>query len=199
MHGNLPEAARVKFCRFSLHLWLIGAAFVAFSGCERRSDSVDPSSPQTTPSTPSTPSTQTTQTTQTEASPETTPSKHGWITNYEAGQQEAKVNNKLVLLDFTGSDWCGWCILLDREVFSKPKFKEYASKNLVLVELDFPRTKPIAEATKKQNVLLAQRYQVQGFPTIIVLNGEGKVVAELGYMKGGPDAYIAVLEKLRKG
>ncbi|MEY2488307.1 MAG: hypothetical protein QOC70_249 [Verrucomicrobiota bacterium] len=121
------------------------------------------------------------------------------MTSYEQGQQEAKANNKLVLLDFTGSDWCGWCILLDREVFSKPKFKEYASRNLVLVEVDFPRTKPLSDTMRKQNMRLAQQYQVQSFPTIIVLNSDGKMVAELGYMKGGPDAFIAVLEKLRKG
>jgi protein disulfide-isomerase len=190
MQENLPEVARVKFCRFPLFLTLVGAAFLALSGCGRPSEPVDSASPSPTP-TPS-PSTTT-------ASKQATPSKPGWMTSYEEAQQEAKANNKLMLLDFTGSDWCGWCVLLDREVFSKPKFKEYASKNLVLVELDFPRTKPIAEATKRQNVLLAQRYQVQGFPTIIILNGEGKVVAELGYMKGGPDAFIAVLEKLRKG
>jgi protein disulfide-isomerase len=105
----------------------------------------------------------------------------------------------LVLLDFTGSDWCGWCILLDREVFSKPQFKEYADKNLVLVEVDFPKRKPMPDAMRMQNIRLAQRYGIQGFPTIIVLNGDGKVVAELGYMQGGAEAFIAVLERLRKG
>jgi len=89
--------------------------------------------------------------------------------------------------------------MLDREVFSKPQFKEYASKNLVLVEVDFPKMKPMSEAMRAQNVQLAQRYQVQGFPTIIVLNGDGRVVGELGYTQGGPDAFIAKLEKLRKG
>src|SRR5436189_5131189 len=103
-----------------------------------------------------------------------------------------------MLLDFTGSYWCGWCILLDREVFSKPQFKEYASKNLVLVELDFPKTKPVSEAIRRQNMRLAQQYQVQGFPTIVVLNGDGQVVGAFGYMQGGPDAFIAALEKLRK-
>ena len=120
-------------------------------------------------------------------------------TSYEQGQQEAKANNKLVLLDFTGSDWCGWCVLLDREVFSKPQFKEYASKNLVLIEIDFPKRKPVPDALRKQNVVLARRYQIQGFPTIIVLNGDGQMVGELGYVKGGPAAFIAELEKLRKG
>jgi protein disulfide-isomerase len=125
--------------------------------------------------------------------------KPGWTTSYEEGQQDAKANNKLVLLDFTGSDWCGWCIMLEKEVFSKPQFKEYASKNLVLVELDFPKRKPVPDALKIQNVKLARRYQVQGFPTIIVLNGDGQMVGELGYMEGGPEVFIQALEKLRKG
>ena len=59
--------------------------------------------------------------------------------------------------------------------------------------------KRMPESTRMQNVRLAQRYQIQGFPTIVVLNGEGQVVGELGYMQGGADAFIAVLEKLRKG
>ena len=181
MQGNLPEVGRVKFCRFSLLLALLGAAMLALPGCEQRAEIVDSPSPQTTPSD------------QTEAT------KPGWITNYEQGQQEAKANNKLMLLDFTGSDWCGWCVLLDREVFSKPQFKEYASKNLVLVELDFPKMKQVSPATRSQNERLAMQYQVQAFPTIIVLNGDGQVVGAFGYMKGGPDAFIAVLEKLRKG
>jgi protein disulfide-isomerase len=126
-------------------------------------------------------------------------SKPGWTTSYEQGQQEAQANNKLILLDFTGSDWCGWCKLLDREVFSQPQFKEYAKQNLVLVELDFPKRKRISDAIRNQNLQLAMRYQIQGFPTLIVLNGEGQKVGELGYMEGGPAVYIAQLERLRKG
>jgi thioredoxin-related protein len=177
----------VKICRFSLFAALLGVALLALPGCGESSESVDASSAQTTPSAQTAPSNQ------------AKPSKPGWITSYDEGQQEAKANNKLVLLDFTGSDWCGWCVLLDREVFSKPKFKEYASKNLVLVELDFPKTKPVPDTIRTQNVRLAQLYQVQGFPTIIVLNGDGQLVGEFGYVKGGPDAFIALLEKLRKG
>ena len=177
----------MKICRFPLFPALTGAAFLAFPGCSRRSEPADLSSTEAATPNQSAPLNQ------------TTPSKPGWITSYEQGQQEAKANNKLVLLDFTGSDWCGWCILLDREVFSKPQFKEYASKNLVLVEVDFPKMKPMSDAIRAQNVRLAERYQIQAFPTIIVLNGDGQIVGELGYMKGGPDAFIAVLEKLRKG
>jgi len=122
-----------------------------------------------------------------------------WLTDYKKAQQEAKASNKLLLLDFTGSDWCGWCIRLNREVFSKPEFKDYANKNLVLMEVDFPRRKMLTADVKKQNEELAQHYQIEGFPTIIVLNGDGQRVGELGYMQGGPPAFIAELEKLRKG
>lgn len=193
MQGNLPEVGRVQICRLPLFPALLGLTLLALPACGRRSESVDSSSAQTTPPA------QTATAAQTASSDQATPSKPGWITSVEQGQQEAKVNNKLVLLDFTGSDWCGWCVLLDREVFSKPKFKDYASKNLVLVEVDFPKRKPVPDAARRENLRLAQRYQIQGFPTIIVLNGDGQVVGEFGYVKGGPDAFIAVLEKLRKG
>ncbi len=121
-----------------------------------------------------------------------------WLTDYDTAKTKAKSDHKFVLLDFTGSDWCGWCKRLKAEVFSKPQFQEYAAKNLVLVELDFPRTKEQSDAVKRQNMKLASEYQIEGFPTLIVLNSEGKKVGELGYMEGGPDAFIALLEKIRK-
>ena len=121
-----------------------------------------------------------------------------WSTDYKQSQQEARANHKLLLLNFTGSDWCGWCIKLDREVFSKPEFAEYAAKNLVLVELDFPRRKQLSDMVRQQNEQMAEQYQIQGFPTVIVLNGDGQKVGELFYIPGGPSAFIAELEKLRK-
>ncbi len=121
-----------------------------------------------------------------------------WLTDYDAAKSKAKVDNKLVLLDFTGSDWCGWCKRLKAEVFSKPEFQDYATKNLVMVELDFPHYKQQSDAVKKQNTQLASEFQIEGFPTLIVLNAAGKKVGELGYMEGGPEAFIAALEKLRK-
>ena len=125
--------------------------------------------------------------------------KAGWLTNFAKAQEEAKSQNKLLLMDFTGSDWCGWCIMLEKEIFSKPEFKEYASKNLVLLELDFPRRKQLSSETMEQNQRLAIKHQIQGFPTIVVLDSSGKELAQLGYMRGGPEAFIAQLEKLRKG
>ncbi len=124
--------------------------------------------------------------------------KSGWLTNYKQAQEQAKTNKKLLLLDFTGSDWCGWCIKLEKEVFSQPEFKEYANKNLVLLELDFPRGKKLSATEQSQNEELAEQHGVQGFPTIVVLDSNGKKVGELGYTPGGPSAFIAQLEKLRK-
>jgi protein disulfide-isomerase len=123
-----------------------------------------------------------------------------WQTDYKKAQAEAKTTNKLLLLDFTGSDWCGYCILLDREILSRPQFRDYAKKNLILLEIDFPRRKRQTEETRRQNQELAEHYQIEGFPTIVVLNGEGKPVWRYdGYFPDGPEAFIAQLEKLRNG
>ena len=124
----------------------------------------------------------------------------GWLNDYKKAQQEAKVTNKFLLLDFTGSDWCGWCKKFDREILSQSQFKDFARQNLVLVELDFPRAKPQSPEVKKQNQELAQQYQVQGFPTIVVLNSNGQKLWQYdGYFPGGTEAFIAQPEKLRKG
>jgi thioredoxin-related protein len=123
--------------------------------------------------------------------------KPGWSEDYAASLAKAKADNKMVLLDFTGSDWCGWCIKIDNEIFSKPEFQAYAKDNLELVELDFPRKKSLPANVKAQNEKLAQEYRIEGFPTVIVLNSSGKKVGELGYMDGGPKAFIAALEKLK--
>jgi thioredoxin-related protein len=129
-----------------------------------------------------------------------TRAESGWVNDYKKARQEATANHKFVLLDFTGSDWCGWCRKFDKEIWSQPQFKDYARENLVLVEVDFPRAKPQSVELRKQNQELAQQYEVQGFPTIVVLNGNGEKVWQYdGYFPGGPDAFIAELEKLRKG
>ena len=125
--------------------------------------------------------------------------KPGWLTSYDQAQKEAQSKRKLLLMDFTGSDWCGWCIMLDKEVFSKPEFKEYASKNLVLLELDFPRMKKMPPETVAQNEKLAMKYGIQGFPTVVVFDSDGKPLGALGYEQGGPQVFIAHLEKMRKG
>jgi protein disulfide-isomerase len=124
----------------------------------------------------------------------------GWLTDYKQAQQQAKTNNKFLLLDFTGSDWCGWCKKFDKEVLLKPEFKEFARDNLVVVELDFPRAKPQTPELRKQNRELAQQYEIMGFPTIVVLSADGHELWRYpGYFPDGPAAFIAQLQKLRKG
>ena len=123
-----------------------------------------------------------------------------WLHDWTKAQEEAKANHKLLFLNFTGSDWCGWCIKLDKDIFSQPKFKDFAHDNLVLVELDFPRRKSQPTEERKQNMQLAQQYDVLGFPTIVVLNSNGQKLWEFnGYFPGGPEAFIAQLQKLPKG
>ena len=124
--------------------------------------------------------------------------KDGWSEDFKGGLAKAKAEKKRVLVDFTGSDWCGWCVKLDREVFSQPEFKEYAAKNLVLVEVDFPRTKAQTEEQKAQNKALAEKYSIRGYPTVLIFNAAGKEIGKLGYMQGGPQAFIEALEKLPK-
>jgi len=122
-----------------------------------------------------------------------------WLTDLPKAQAKAKAEKKMILMDFTGSDWCGWCIMLDKEVFSKPEFKDYANKNLVLLELDFPRAKKMPPELTAQNEKLAMKYGIQGFPTVVVFDSNGKPLGAPGYQAGGPQAFIAELEKLRKG
>lgn len=107
--------------------------------------------------------------------------------------------NKPLMLFFTGSDWCGWCIRLQKEVFFKPEFTKWAAENVVLVELDFPRKKAQSQELRAQNAQLQQQFQVRGYPTIWFVkadkNSSGQVnlsqLGRTGYVKGGPAAWIA--------
>ena len=119
-----------------------------------------------------------------------TPDGLTWENNLEKAIAQAKKENKAVLVNFTGSDWCIWCKRLSSEVFQQKEFKEYADKSLVLVMLDFPRDNQQSEETKNYNNGLAMKYGIQGFPTILIFNNQGKLVAQTGYQPGGPEKYI---------
>lgn len=113
-----------------------------------------------------------------------------WTTDLGKAIQQAKAENKAVLVNFTGSDWCQWCFKLSDEVFSTDEFKEYADNNLILVKVDFPQNIQQTYQIKMYNQSLAQKFGVQGFPTIIIINSKGVPVAKTGYQPGGPINYI---------
>lgn len=117
-----------------------------------------------------------------------------WNGNLEKAIEQAKKENKAVLVNFTGSDWCIWCKRLSAEVFQQKEFEEYAKKSLVLVMLDFPKDIEQTQETKEYNNKLAQKYGIQGFPTILLIDGQGKLVAQTGYQPGGAAKYVEHLK-----
>ncbi len=121
----------------------------------------------------------------------------GWLTNFSQAQERARAEKKVLLLNFTGSDWCPPCLMLHRQVFAQPEFSDYAAQHLVLLEVDFPRTKEQSPEQKEANEKLAERFGIMGFPTIILLDSSGEKIGELGYLRGGPSAFVAALERIR--
>lgn len=121
-----------------------------------------------------------------------------WITSFEEAKARAQKENKDILINFTGSEWCTWCIRLSQEVFSQPGFAEYAKKNYILVEADFPMG-PTGQpkAIDPQHQELADTYEFQGFPTIMLFDKQGRPFAQTGYQPGGPQAYNAHIEEFR--
>lgn len=122
----------------------------------------------------------------------------GWVTDFEAAKKTAAEVKKDLLLDFTGSDWCGWCIKLNDEVFSKEPFKAGTKNKFVLVELDFPQNKELEPKLKEQNEALQEKFQIEGFPTIMLCDASGKPYAKTGYQPGGPENYVKHLEELQQ-
>ena len=121
-----------------------------------------------------------------------------WLDNLEKAQEISKEKELPIFVDFTGSDWCGWCIKLTEEVFSQEEFIQYSTENLVLVKLDFPRAIPQTDATKAYNENLARKYGIRGFPTILLLDSDGQVIAQTGYQYGGAAKYVEHLQELLK-
>ena len=120
-----------------------------------------------------------------------------WQTNINKAMEISKKSKKPLFLFFTGSDWCGWCIRLQKEVFKTPEFEKWAKDNVVLVELDFPSRTPQEPEIKKQNAELQQTFAVQGYPTVWFVNAtlsDGKInmdkLGSTGYLAGGPKVWV---------
>lgn len=128
-----------------------------------------------------------------------------WHTDVNKAINLSVQTGKPLFFFFTGSDWCGWCKRLQKEVFFKPEFQKWANNAVVLVELDFPRRTKLPEATQKQNRELASMFGVRGYPTVWLVTptiAEGKVnfnkLGSQGYVAGGPKAWIAGANKILK-
>ena len=119
--------------------------------------------------------------------------KPGWLENFEAAKTKAAVEKKHILLDFTGSDWCGWCVKIDKEIFAKPDFKAFSAKSLLLVELDFPQSKQLPAEVKAQNDALGRQFKVNGYPTLVLLDSAGK---EVGRWVGFNPTLLAEIRKI---
>ena len=129
-----------------------------------------------------------------------------WQTDVNKAMQMSIKEKKPMMLFFTGSDWCGWCVRLQKEVFHTPEFASWATKNVVLVELDYPKGKPQSAELKAQNASLQQVFGIQGFPTIYFVTAkveENKPASftplgNTGYVAGGPTAWLAVADGFLK-
>lgn len=114
-----------------------------------------------------------------------------WMTDLEAAKAKAAAENKAVLVDFTGSDWCGWCIRLRQQVLDTPAFEQYAKDKFVLMEVDLPQNPKFDPALRARNEQIAQQYAVSGFPTVMVLTPEGEVV-------GGFNGFLPTVQAVSK-
>jgi len=121
-----------------------------------------------------------------------------WYYDLPQAQEIARQEKKLVLVNFTGSDWCGWCKKLKQELFATPEFNAYARTNLVLVEIDFPRYKPISPEMIVKNAKLQEQYKAEGFPTLLMLDPAGREIWRMGgYAEMKADQWIAIFDQLR--
>ena len=122
-----------------------------------------------------------------------------WVAELSKTQEDARAGNKIVVLNFTGSDWCVWCTKFDADILSKPEFAPYAATNLVMVVVDFPKANKQSDQLKTRNAQLRSRFKVEVFPTFVVFNSDGKEIGrQVGYLPGGPQAFIAKLDNFKK-
>ena len=122
-----------------------------------------------------------------------------WLTDLPKAQRQAKAEHKLVFMDFNGSDWCPPCKALRKNVLTSEEFVAYAKTNLVLVDVDFPRRTVQTEELKKANQELSEKFKINAYPTIIVLNSEGEELSrDVGYGGESTKDFLAKLQKLKK-
>jgi thioredoxin-related protein len=119
-----------------------------------------------------------------------------WTVAWKAASDAAAKAKQPILANFTGSDWCEWCVKLKEEVFRTPEFAAWAKGRVVLLEVDIPRESKLSEAQLEANQALVEKYSIDGFPTILILSAEGKELGRLGYKQGGPQVWTAAAQAI---
>lgn len=118
-----------------------------------------------------------------------------WLTNYDEALAKAKAENKLLMVEFHGSDWCPPCIKLNAEVLTTDAFKAFAKEELVLLNVDFPRRTPLSEDQRTHNEALAQKFALEGVPMVLLLDGDGTVLDRMvGFPRGGLEGFMDFLK-----
>jgi protein disulfide-isomerase len=174
-----PHAGRTDIMiRATVTMLIVLAAAVAAGGCTTNKGSV--STEQTTSAAPI----------------QTTVMEPIWIESYDTAIARSKTCGEPILADFSGSDWCPWCMKLRAEVFDTPEFKAWAKNRVILLLVDFPRVREIPEEQQEQNTALMDKYKVTGYPTVLFLDDKGVVIGQLGYVQGGPKAWTAEADKI---
>ncbi len=130
--------------------------------------------------------------------PDSPAEQPGLFVAYEEAVSRSNETGKPLLLLFTGSDWCTWCMRLDEEVFQTPEFEQWATDHVVMVEVDFPQSDTMPGDQKVLNETLKQQYDdhISGFPTVVFVTPDGDVIGKLGYEKGGAKAWTRKAEEL---
>lgn len=120
----------------------------------------------------------------------------GLLTSLDEAKKLAAKDGRDILIDFSGSDWCGWCIKLDKEVFATKSWADNGAKQFVMLLADFPQQKPLPKPQKEHNDKLQNEFGVKGFPTVFLLEPDGAPYAKTGYQAGGPENYLEHLGRL---
>lgn len=120
----------------------------------------------------------------------------GWVEDFAAAKESAEKEGKLILLAFSGSDWCGWCVKMDKEIYSDKAFIKKATKKYILVMIDSPSNKDIlSKLAQRQNPVLVKQYGIRGYPSTVIVRPSGEEVKRFGgYQRGGVDAFLEKLD-----
>ena len=120
-----------------------------------------------------------------------------WYDNLDEAMKESERLHRPIFALFTGSDWCPWCVKLEKEILSKPEFQNYAAKHFIMFKVDELRKKKMPQEVAAKNREYLNKYGIRGFPTVLILDKKGRYLTQTGYRAGGPEKYIEHLKYIQ--